>query len=136
MNLTDPIYHDADKAREHLEALIWPDGVICPHCKEREHESRISGGRPGLYFCNACRNQFTVTVGTPFESSKLPLTKWVLATHLMAESKTGISAYQLQRSLAISYKSAWFMCRRIREAMMDIDIQTARSAISNAPKKR
>jgi transposase-like protein len=117
MNLSDPIYHDADKAREHLEALLWPDGVICPHCKERDRASKIAGGRAGLYFCNACRQQFTVTVGTVFERSKIPLNKWVLATHIMSASKTGVSAHQLHRMLDITYKSAWFMCHRIREAM-------------------
>lgn len=121
MNLSAPIYHDADKAREHLEALLWPDGVVCPHCKERDRASAIKGGRKGLYFCNACREQFTVTVGTVFERSKIPLNKWVLATHLMSASKTGVSAHQLHRMLDITYKSAWFMCHRIREAMKDTD---------------
>ena len=121
MNLSDPIYHNADKAREHLEALLWPDGPVCPHCKERDRASKISGGRAGLYFCNACREQFTVTVGTVFERSKLPLNKWVMATHFMSASKTGISAHQLHRMLGITYKSAWFMCHRIREAMKDTD---------------
>lgn len=121
MNLSNPIYHDADKAREHLEALLWPDGVICPHCQERGRASKTKGGRAGLYFCNACREQFTVTVGTVFERSKIPLNKWVLATHLMSASKTGISAHQLHRMLEITYKSAWFMCHRIREAMGDTD---------------
>ena len=121
MNLSDPIYHNADKAREHLEALLWPDGVICPHCQERDRASKIKGGRDGLYFCNACRMQFSVTVGTVFERSKIPLNKWVLATHLMSASKTGISAHQLHRMLEITYKSAWFMCHRIREAMKDTD---------------
>lgn len=121
MNLSYPIYHDANKAREHLEALLWPDGVVCPHCQERDRASKINGGRPGLYFCNACREQFTVTVGTVFERSKIPLNKWVLATHLMSASKTGISAHQLHRMLDITYKSAWFMCHRIREAMGNTD---------------
>jgi transposase-like protein len=117
MNLSDPIYHDADKAREHLEALLWADGPVCPHCKTRDRASKIKGGRAGLYFCNVCREQFTVTVGTVFERSKIPLNKWVLATHFMSASKTGISAHQLHRMLDITYKSAWFMCHRIREAM-------------------
>ena len=123
MNLLNPIYQDADKAREHLEALLWPDGVVCPHCKSRDRSSKISGGRDGLYFCNTkdCRKQFSVTVGTVFERSKLPLNKWLLATHLMSASKTGISAHQLHRMLGITYKSAWFMCHRIREAMKDTD---------------
>lgn len=121
MNLSDPIYHNADKAREHLEALLWPDGPVCPHCKERDRASKIKGGRSGLYFCNVCREQFTVTVGTVFERSKIPLNKWVMATHFMSASKTGISAHQLHRMLDITYKSAWFMCHRIREAMKDTD---------------
>ena len=121
MNLSDPIYHDADRAREHLEALLWPDGPVCPHCQERDRASKIKGGRAGLYFCNACREQFTVTVGTVFERSKLPLNKWVMATHFMSASKTGISAHQLHRLLGITYKSAWFMCHRIREAMSVTD---------------
>ena len=123
MNLSDAIYHDADKAREHLEALLWADGPVCPHCKTRDRASKISGGRKGLYFCNVgdCRKQFSVTVGTVFERSKLPLNKWVLATHLMSASKTGVSAHQLHRMLDITYKSAWFMCHRIREAMKDTD---------------
>ena len=123
MNLLNPIYQDADKAREHLEALLWPDGVVCPHCTSRDRSSKISGGRDGLYFCNTkdCRKQFSVTVGTVFERSKLPFNKWLLATHLMSASKTGISAHQLHRMLGITYKSAWFMCHRIREAMKDTD---------------
>ena len=122
MNLSNPIYHDADKARDHLETLLWADGPVCPHCKVRDHASKIKGGRAGLMFCNACRMQFSVTVGTVFERSKIPLNKWVLATHLMSASKTGVSAHQLHRMLDITYKSAWFMCHRIREAMKDTDI--------------
>ena len=121
MNLSDPIYHNADKAREHLEALLWPNGAVCPHCGSTDKGSKIKGGRAGLYFCNACREQYTVTVGTVFERSKIPLNKWVLATHLMSASKTGISAHQLHRMLGITYKSAWFMCHRVREAMKSSD---------------
>jgi transposase-like protein len=123
MNLSDPIYHNADKARDHLEALLWADGPVCPHCGTRDRASKIKGGRAGLYFCNVgeCRKQFSVTVGTVFERSKIPLNKWVLATHLMSASKTGVSAHQLHRMLDITYKSAWFMCHRIREAMKDTD---------------
>ncbi len=121
MNLSNPIYHDADKARAHLESILWADGPVCPHCKTRDHASKIAGGRKGLMFCNACRMQFSVTVGTVFERSKIPLNKWVLATHLMSASKSGVSAHQLHRMLEITYKSAWFMCHRIREAMKDTD---------------
>ena len=123
MNLSDPIYHNADKARKHLEGLLWANGPVCPHCGALERASKISGGRDGLYFCNEgeCRKQYTVTVGTVFERSKIPLNKWVLATHLMSASKTGISAHQLHRMLGLTYKSAWFMCHRIREAMKGSD---------------
>jgi transposase-like protein len=119
MNLTDPIYHDADKAREHLERLHWPNGPICPHCGSVENITKLQGKstRPGVYKCNACEKPFTVTVGTVMEDSKIPLNKWVLAFSLVNASKKGISAHQLHRSLGITYKSAWFMLHRIREAM-------------------
>jgi transposase-like protein len=125
MIITDPIYQDADKAREHLESIRWPDGPVCPHCGSVDKASAIKANakaevRKGLYFCGACRQQFTVTVGTVYERSKIPLNKWVLATHLMAASKTAMSAHQMHRMLGITYKSAWFMCHRIREAMKSI----------------
>lgn len=121
MNLTDPIFSDADKAREHLERTRWPHGPVCPHCGVVNEATSIKGksARPGLYQCNACRDQFTVTVGTVFERSKVPLNKWLLATYLMASSKKGISAHQIGRTLGVTYKTAWFMCHRIREAMAD-----------------
>lgn len=120
--LTNPIYSDQHAAREHLEALHWPDGPVCPRCGETERLKRAGGKstRPGVINCNACRKPFTVTVGTIFEDSKIPLNKWLLGFRLMAGSKKGISAHQLHRSLDITYKSAWFMAHRIREAM-DID---------------
>ena len=119
MNLTDPIFTDADKAREHLEQTRWPHGPICPHCGVTNEATQMKGKahRAGLYQCNACREQFTVTVGTVFERSKVPLNKWLLATYLMSSSKKGISAHQIGRSLRVTYKTAWFMCHRIREAM-------------------
>jgi transposase-like protein len=119
MNLTDPIYTDANKAREHLEALHWPNGPVCPHCGSVENITKLQGKstRPGVYKCNACEKPFTVTVGTVMEDSKIPLNKWVLAFALVNGSKKGISAHQLHRSLGITYKSAWFMHHRIREAM-------------------
>lgn len=121
MNLTDPIFTDADKARQHLEATRWPHGAICPHCGVVGEATKIEGrsARAGLYQCNACRDQFTVTVGTVFERSKVPLNKWLLATYLMSSSKKGISAHQIGRTLGVTYKTAWFMCHRIREAMGD-----------------
>lgn len=122
-DLTNPIYHDADKARQHLEALHWPNGPVCPHCGVMNENTKVGGktARPGLYMCNACRKQFTVTVGTIFERSKIGLHKWLLGFRLMAGSKKGISAHQLHRSLGVTYKTAWFMAHRIREAMIDTD---------------
>jgi transposase-like protein len=121
MNLADPIFHDADKAREHLEATRWPHGPVCPHCGVVNEATALKGKahRPGLYQCNACREQFTATVGTVFERSKIALNKWMLATFLMSSSKKGISAHQLGRQLGVTYKTAWFMAHRIREAMTD-----------------
>lgn len=123
MNLTDPIYTDVNKAREHLERIQWPNGPVCPHCGSVEEIAKVEGKkrshRPGLYYCNACKGQFTVTVGTVFERSKIPLNKWVLATHLYAASKKGLSAHQLHRMLGVTYKTAWFMAHRIREAMKE-----------------
>jgi len=119
VNLTDPIFQDADKARAHLEATRWPQGPICPHCGVVNEATMVGGkaARAGCYQCNACRDQFTVTVGTVFERSKVPLNKWLLATYLMSSSKMGYSAHQLHRTLGVTYKTAWFMAHRIREAM-------------------
>lgn len=122
-DLTNEIYQDADKAREHLESIHWPNGAICPHCGNID-PSRITklegkSTRPGVYKCNECRAPFSVTVGTVFERSKIGLNKWVLATHLMAASKKGMSAHQLHRMLGVTYKTAWFMAHRIREAMKE-----------------
>lgn len=121
MNLTAKIFTDADEARAHLEKTRWPQGPVCPHCGIVNDATGLKGKahRAGLYQCNACREQFTVTVGTVFERSKVPLNKWLLATYLMASSKKGISAHQIGRSLGVTYKTAWFMCHRIREAMRD-----------------
>jgi transposase-like protein len=119
LDLTNPIYSNADLAREHLEALHWPNGPVCPHCGETTRVRRLEGKstRAGVVMCNPCRKPFTVTVGTIFEDSKIKLNKWLLAFRLMAGSKKGVSAHQLHRSLGITYKSAWFMAHRIREAM-------------------
>ncbi len=119
MNLTDPIYSDANKAREHLEALHWPHGPVCPRCGSLDRITKLAGKstRPGVYKCNGCAKPFTVTVGTIIEDSKIPLNKWLMAFALYSSSKKGVSAHQLHRSLGITYKSAWFMGRRIREAL-------------------
>lgn len=118
-NLFEPRFQDADMARMYLEDLRWPHGPECPHCGSGDDQKRLKGGkhRPGLVQCNACRKQYTVTVGTVFERSKVPLNKWLLATHLMCASKKGMSAHQLHRMLGVTYKTAWFMAHRIREAM-------------------
>ena len=119
MDITNPIFTDAEKAREHLEAINWPDGPFCPHCGETENLHRLQGKstRPGLIQCNSCLKNFTVTVGTVFERSKVPLNKWLLGTYLLSASKKGMSAHQIHRMLGVTYKTAWFMCHRIREAM-------------------
>jgi transposase-like protein len=123
MTLTDPIFHDNDAARAHLEAIRWADGVYGPHCGNTDAASihRLEGKshRPGLFQCNACRQHFTVTVGSVMERWKIPLSKWVLGFHLMAASKKGMSAHQLHRMLGVTYKTAWFMSHRIREAMKE-----------------
>jgi len=118
-DLTKPMFTDPEKAREYLESVRWPRGPICPHCGSVEKITALKGNshRAGLYQCNACREPFTVTVGTLYERSHIPLHKWLLATHLMSASKKGMSAHQLHRMLGITYKSAWFMAHRIREAM-------------------
>jgi transposase-like protein len=116
---TNPIFTNEAAARKHLEKLCWPNGPVCPHCGESEKIKKLKGKshRPGLYQCNGCRKSFTVTVGTIFEDSHIKLHKWLLAFHLMVASKKGISSHQLHRMLGITYKSAWFMTHRIREAM-------------------
>lgn len=110
-------FRNEEAARKHLESIQWPDGPVCPHCGVLERSSRIKGGRKGLLFCNACRKQFSVTVGTVFERSHVPLHTWLYATHLLCSSKKGLSSHQLMRMIGGSYKTAWFMSHRIREAM-------------------
>src|SRR3984957_10835435 len=112
-------FTDATAARKHLEGLLWPEGPVCPHCGVVNEATALSGKstRPGVYWCNACQKPFSVTVGTVYESSKIPLHTWLYATHLLCASKKGISSHQLGRMLGLSYKSAWFLSHRIREAM-------------------
>ena len=129
-----PRYQNEDAAREYLEARLWPSGPLCPHCavtgniyKLESRPGSKSKLRKGVYKCGGCRKQFTVTVGTIFEDSHIPLHRWLLATYLMCTSKTGVNALQLQRELwgedeaskkpKGSYRTAWFMCRRIRWAI-------------------
>ena len=121
--LKNPIFQDETKAREWLEARVWANGRVCPHCGNADQDkiTKLEGKahRPGVYQCNepACRQQFTVTVNTVFERSKIPLTKWLAALFLMTASKKGVSAHQVHRMLGISYKSTWFLMHRLREAM-------------------
>jgi transposase-like protein len=115
------IYTDETAARKHLEKLLWPEGPFCPHCGNADAKRirKLAGKstRPGVFKCNECEKPFSVTVGTVFESSHVPLHKWVYATHLLTASKKGISSHQLMRMLGVSYKTAWFMSHRIREGM-------------------
>lgn len=118
--LNQPQFQDADKAREYLEAIRWPHGPVCPHCGSLNKEHYALQGkahRPGLWKCKDCRKQFSVTVGTVFERSKVPLHQWMQAVFLICSSKKGCSSHQLQRTLGVQYKTAWFMTHRIREAM-------------------
>ena len=121
--LNNPIYSDEKAAREHLENIRWPHGVICPLCGAVECSKPLGGDSmgPAWFYCTACKDKFTVRTGTVYERSHIPLHKWLLGFRLMASSKKGISAHQLHRTLGITYKSAWFMAHRIREAMRDDD---------------
>ena len=113
-----------EECREYLEAQRWPTGARCPKCGEGEpwKITRKSANKNivrSLYRCRSCKQQFTTTVGTIFEDSKIPLSKWFAAIYLMCASKKGVSAHQIHRELVVTYKSAWFMCHRIREVMKD-----------------
>lgn len=121
MNINNPIFQSEDSAREYLEAVRWINGPFCPHCGEADNVMKLEGKahRKGLLQCRSCRKQFSVTVGTVFERSKIPLHKWLFATYMLSSSKKGMSTHQLHRTLGITYKSAWFMTHRIREAMRD-----------------
>lgn len=118
-DLQNAIYKDDNKAREHLAALRWPHGAVCPHCGVIGNAKQLKGKstRPGVYKCRDCSKPFSVTVGTLFERSHIPLSKWLLAVHLLSSSKKGMSSHQLHRMLGVTYKTAWFMTHRIREAM-------------------
>ncbi|MEM9618854.1 MAG: IS1595 family transposase [Pseudomonadota bacterium] len=128
--LSKKYFHDEAAAFEKLESVVWPDGPFCPHCGNAGKIYELKGVRSkpskkhpegverhGLKKCGACRKQFTVRVGTVFESSHIPLHKWLQAAYAMSSSKKGVSAHQLHRALEITYKSAWFMAHRLREAM-------------------
>jgi transposase-like protein len=120
-DLQSPAFTSETAAREAIEAVLWPQGPVCPRCGSFDRIGKVDGksARPGLYYCGECKRQFTVTVGTIFERSKVPLSKWWLAIHLMASNKKGMGAHQLHRSLGVTYQTAWFIEHRIREAMRD-----------------
>jgi transposase-like protein len=118
-------FSDEDAARELLESLRWPNGAVCPHCggdnpyKLTPKATSKAPCRKGVWKCRACRKQFTVTVGTIFEHSHVPISKWLLAIHLLSASKKGMSAHQLHRMLGAIYRAAWFVAHRLRHAMKD-----------------
>lgn len=120
-DLSNPIFNDEEAARTHYEAIRWPNGPVCPHCGAVDSATQLKGKstRPGVYKCRECEKPFSATVGTVFERSHIPLNKWLLAMHLLCSSKKGMSAHQLHRMLGVTYKTAWFMAHRIREAMND-----------------
>ncbi|MBZ9748208.1 IS1595 family transposase [Mesorhizobium sp. CO1-1-7] len=133
--LSRPEFHDEAKAFEHVESILWPNGPVCPKCGSVDRHYALKGVRTkpskknphgverhGLYKCSACRSQFTVRMGSIFEESHLPLTKWLQAIHLMCASKKGISAHQMHRILECTYEAAWFLCHRIRLAMASGDL--------------
>ena len=117
-SLSEPRFHDEDAAREHIEASRWPNGVNCPLCGSLSVHRMGGETQAGMFLCNDCRGKFTCRTGTVMERSHIPLHKWLLAIHLMASSKKGISAHQLMRNLGLgSYRTAWFLAHHIREAM-------------------
>jgi transposase-like protein len=117
--LTQAHFHNEAAAIARLEAIVWPNGPVCPHCGGVDRITPVKGGRVGLRRCGDCKKQFTCKVGTVFEDSKVPVHKWFQAAHLLASSKKGISSHQLHRTLGVTYKTAWFMAHRLREAMRD-----------------
>jgi len=124
ITLSNPIFNDEDAARAHFEKLRWPEGAVCPFCNSVGKSTEMKGAttRKGLWKCRECRKPFTATIGTLYERSHIPLHKWLLATHLMCSSKKGMSAHQLFRMLGFgSYRTAWFMAHRIREAMKPVN---------------
>ncbi len=123
VDLTNPIFTDLDAARKHFEAIRWPNGPYCPFCGVFDRVASLGGTSmgPGWYHCKDCRRKFTAAVGTIYERSHIPMTKWLLATHLMCASKKGVSAHQLHRMLGLPYKTAWFMAHRIREGMRELN---------------
>ena len=133
-DLTSPRFTNEDAARAHIEASRWPNEVNCPLCGSLNVRRMGGKTQAGMFLCNDCRDKFTCRTGTVMERSHIPLHKWLLAIHLMASSKKGISAHQLMRNLGLgSYRTAWFLCHRIREAMGD-DSHKATGGLGGANK--
>ncbi|MFB6458636.1 transposase [Bradyrhizobium tunisiense] len=110
----------AEDCREALERIRWPDGPVCPHCSASGHVVSEIGGtshRPGLYLCSECRKQFTVTVGTPLEGSKLPLSAWLQAAHMLNTLPKAVTVREVEQTLGVTYKTAWHMVRKLLEAV-------------------
>jgi transposase-like protein len=122
-SLSELRFHDEDAAIKHIESSRWPNGrVVCPLCNSTDVHRMAGKTQSGMFLCNTCRGKFTCRTGTVMERSHVPLHTWLLAIHLMTTSKKGISAHQLMRNLGLgSYRTAWFLAHRIREAMTDID---------------
>jgi transposase-like protein len=125
--LSNSYFHDEEKAFAYLESVLWPDGPVCPHCGGVDRITKVKANRAkrirlGLWRCGDCKRQFTVKVGTVFEHARLPLNKALQAVYLLTSSKKGISAHQLHRTLEVTYRTAWFLCHRIREAMREGDL--------------
>ena len=123
--LDSPEFHDEQSAIEHFESIVWPNGARCPHCGGAERLIRLKGksGRAGLWQCGPCRKQFTAKVGSFFEYSHLPMTKWLQAIYLTASSKKHIPAYQLQHIIEVQYNTAWFIAHRLCEATKELNIE-------------
>jgi transposase-like protein len=119
ISLVEQFGADDSKCRAYLEALKWPDGIRCPRCPEKTTISHIADR--DTFDCDSCRYQFSVTAGTIFNDTHLPLWKWFIAVYLMCESKKGMSASQLGRSIKVAYKTAWYLCHRIRKAMAEVN---------------
>ena len=152
--LSRPYFHDEAKAFEYVESIIWADGQACPHCGGLDRLTKVKANpakriRVGLWRCGDCKKQFTVKIGTVFEHMRIPLNKALQALYMMTTSKKGVSAHQLHRTLEITYKTAWFLAHRIREAMASGDLtafgsgggiveadETFIGRIKGAPKKR
>lgn len=118
-DLTNPVFSNEKAAVAHLERSRWPDGMNCPRCGSVNVHRMGGKTQAGMFQCNDCRDKFTARTGTVMERSHVPVHKWLLAIHLLNQGKNGVSAHEIHRSLGVTYKTAWFLCHRIREAMID-----------------